>query len=185
MTAATPRIANQTSDGRRFGIAMVMIVVAVALLVAVAVAQQATKSSATSATQSSHELIVGHIRYTGIPYPAVDPRTVTKAVTSPVVNAQTGFVTSGITVTHVSATSDDSPSFKGDQYSTGGAPYPIPGVVAKPPTIDDSTFFKNGISNPAPDTSPYYTGGMSFSGVPYAALNATPPKGTPRQMGTR
>jgi hypothetical protein len=176
MTAATPRIANRTSDGRRLVVVMGALIVAAALLIAVVVGQQLAKSSATSATGTSHELVVGHIRYTGIPYaaPGIDK--------TPVVNAQTGFVTNGVGVTHLSPTSDDSPSFKGEQYSTGGAPYPIPGVAAPKsvaPAIDDSTFFKNGISNSAPISSPYWTGG--FSTDPYG----TGTDGTPRQIGTR
>jgi len=198
MTAATPRIANRTSDGRRLGVVMGILIVAAALLVAVVVGQQAAKSSATSATGTSHELTVGPIRYTGIPYPAPG------VVKTPVVNAQTGFVTNGVGATHVSPTSDDSPSFNGEQYFGGGAPYPMPRVSAPKtdaPAIDDSTFFKNGMSNPAPISSPYWTGGfttnpygpntdgtsnINFSGVPNAALEATPPQvGTPRQIGTR
>src|SRR5690349_14815972 len=118
MTAATPRIANRTSDGRRLGlVVMGGLVVAAALLVGVVIGQQIAKSSATSVTGASHELVVVHIRYTGIPYPAPG------VGKTPVVNAQTGFVTNGVAVTHLSPASDDSPSFNGEQYFGGGAPY--------------------------------------------------------------
>jgi hypothetical protein len=56
---------------RHFGVAMAALIAVLALTVAVAIAQPVAKSTTTSAT-SGHELRVGPMRYTGIPYPAPD-----------------------------------------------------------------------------------------------------------------
>jgi len=62
MTAAAPRMANQTTVDRRLGVAVAALIAVLALSVAVAIGQPVATSTTTSAT-SAHDYAVGPVRY--------------------------------------------------------------------------------------------------------------------------
>ena len=86
MSASMPRTASTAPDMRQVLVAVIGLILAVGLLVTVMIGRQVTSEASTtqaipasvahdhgwSASTSSHDLVVGSLRYTGIPYPTGD-----------------------------------------------------------------------------------------------------------------
>jgi hypothetical protein len=86
MSASMPRTASTAPDMRQVLVAVIGLILAVGLLVAVTISRQVTAGGSSSqavpasvahdhgwsAAAGSRDLVVGGLRYTGIPYPTGD-----------------------------------------------------------------------------------------------------------------